>query len=423
MATNEPVSGPFRGFGANPPIWAVECHMDLIAEKLGIDPVEIRRKNVLKENDANGIGETVTNIQLEDSIDKVVKLIKWGRKPQKEVGPWRRGLGIALSNKFTTGHFPSSVTVKMHPDAGIEVRHSAVDVGQGCNTALSQIAAEEFNTSIDKIKIVSADTLITPPDHGTISNRVTWHTGNALRLACQDLKRRLFELASVMLKMPPGNLVIHDGLIHKKGTAAVGIKVADLFAFPMRYQPQDGELLGRGVYVSPVIGPDPETGLSKRAVSYYSWGACTVEITVNTETGQVKVLKVIQSFDMGQPINPLICDGQSEGGVGMGVGSALFEKMIMEDGIVINPNFIDYRIPSIMEMPTENIKVMSAKIVPHPEGPFGAKGFSEGGLIPTPPAIANAIADAIGVRIKELPITRESILNALKARSKQKEAS
>ena len=329
-------------------------------------------------------------------------------------------MGVALSNKFTTGHFASAVTVKVHPDAMIEVRHGAVDLGQGCNTAMTQIAAEEFATTADKIKVVSADTGITPPDHGTISNRVTWHTGNALRLACQDAKRRICELASVILKVPSVNLVIEDGLIHKKGTTQVAIKIFDLFSLPGLYQAQDGELLGRGVYVSPVIGPDIETGLSNRIVSYYSWGACTVEVAVNEKTGEVKVIRVAQSFDMGQPINPSIIEGQTEGGIGMGIGSALYEKMIMEDGVVINPNFIDYRLPSVMEVPTENLAAMEATTVPHPEGPFGAKGFAEGGLIPTPPAIANAVFDAVGVRIKELPITREKVLEAIKDRKKGK---
>ena len=420
VSTNEPVSGPFRGFGANPPIWAIECHMDVIAEKLGIDPVEIRRKNILKEGDETGVGETVSNIQLEDSINKVVDWIKWDKKPKAEKGPWKRGLGVALSNKFTTGHFVSSVTVKVHHDGIIEVRHGAVDIGQGCNTALTQVAAEEFATSTDKIKIVSADTSITPPDHGTISNRVTWHTGNALRIACQDAKHRIFDLASAILKVPPVNLVIEDGLIHKKGTTAVAIKISDLFSTPGMYQTQDGELLGRGVYVSPVVGPDIETGLSKRIVAYYSWGACTVEVAVNEKTGEVKVLRVAQSFDMGQPINPGIIEGQTQGGIGMGIGSGLYEKMILEDGIVINPNFIDYRLPSTMEVPTENLAAMSAKTEPHPEGPFGAKGFAEGGLIPTPPAIANAVFDAVGVRIKEIPVTREKVLEAIKDLKKNK---
>ncbi|MDP2916763.1 MAG: xanthine dehydrogenase family protein molybdopterin-binding subunit, partial [Dehalococcoidia bacterium] len=200
VATNEPVAGPFRGFGANPPEWAVECHMDLDAEKLGMDPVEFRRKNVLKDGDENGVGEITYNCEIQNSIDKVVNSIQWDKKPPVEAGPWKRGLGVACSNKLTTGsNFASVVIVKVYPDAVIEVRHSARDLGQGCNTALSQIAAEEFATSVDRIKIVACDSLVTPTDHGTISNRVTYHTGNALRIACADAKRQILDRASAVL--------------------------------------------------------------------------------------------------------------------------------------------------------------------------------------------------------------------------------
>lgn len=419
VATNEPVSGPFRGFAANPPEWAVESHMDLVAEKLGIDPLELRRKNVLKEGDENGIGEITHNIQIENSIDKVAKYIEWGKKPENQPGPWKKGKGFALSNKLTAAsNFASSAAVKVYHDGMIEVRHSARDLGQGCNTALGQIAAEEFATTMEKIKVVSADTAITPPDHGTISNRVTFHTGNAIRVACADAKRQIFERASAILALSPEDLVIEDGMIHKKGSMAVSIKVGDLFARPGTYLPKHGELIGRGTYVATVIPVDQETGLSKRVVAYYSWGACATEVAVNTETGEVKVLKVAQCFDMGQTINPKICEGQTEGGAAMGIGSALYERMVMDNGIVLNPNFIDYKLPSVMEMPTSNMKAMVADIVPFKEGPFGAKGFCEGGQIPMPPAIANALADAVGVRIRELPISREAVLNALQEKRK-----
>ncbi len=417
VATNEPVSGPFRGFAANPPEWAIESHMDLIAEKLGIDPLEFRRKNVLKEGEENGIGEITRNIQLENSMGKVAKELKWGKKSKDQSGPWKRGKGFAVSNKLTAAsNFASTVAIKVHPDGTIEVRHSARDLGQGCDTTFTQMAAEEFATSVDKVKIVSCDTAITPPDHGTISNRVTYHVGNALRVACADAKRQIFERASAILTQTPENLVVEDGLIHKKGTTDIAIKISDLFARPGMYLPKDGELIGRGTYVAPVIPVDQETGLSKRVVAYYSWGACAVEIAVNTETGEIKVLNVAQCFDMGQTVNPAICDGQTEGGIGMGIGSALYEKMVMEDGVVLNPNFVDYKIPSAVEVPTSNLKAMIADIVPFEEGPFGAKGFCEGGLLPMPPAVTNAVFDAVGVRIKELPISREVLLNALKSK-------
>lgn len=420
VATNEPVSGPFRGFAANPPEWAVEAHMDLVAEKLRMDPLELRRKNVLKEGDENGIGEITRNIQIENSINKVIKDIEWGKKPKNEPGPWKKGKGLALSNKLTAAsNFASTAAVKVYHDGIIEVRHSARDLGQGCNTAMAQIAAEEFAVPMEKVKVLSCDTAITPPDHGTISNRVTFHTGNAVRVACADAKRQIFERVSAILCMPPENLVMEDGLIHKKGTKEIAVRIGDLFARPGTYLPKDGELIGRGTYVCPVIPVDQETGLSKKVVAYYSWGACAVEVAVNTDTGEVKVLKIAQCFDMGQSINPKICEQQTEGGIGMGIGLALYEKMAMENGIVLNPNFVDYKLPSVMEVPTSNLKAMVADIVPFEDGPFGAKGFCEGGQIPTPPAITNAIADAIGIRLTELPMSREVVLKALEEKKKK----
>ncbi|MFC1970801.1 xanthine dehydrogenase family protein molybdopterin-binding subunit [Chloroflexota bacterium] len=414
VATNEPVSGPYRGYAANPVEWAIEAQTDLIAEKLGISPVEFRRNNVVKEGDINNAGWPVSNIQIEDSINKVLDWIEWDKGPQAAEGSWEKGLGFAMSNKMTTGsNFASVVIVKVHQDAVIEVRHSVADLGQGCNTALAQIAAEEFATSVSNIKIVGNDSAITPYDHGTVSNRVTFHAGNALRVACADAKRQILEQASAILMMPPENLVIEDGLIHKRGTTAIAIKITDLFAKPEAFVPRLGEFLGRGTYVCPVIPLNMETGQSPRPYAYVSWGACAVEVAVNVETGEIKVLRIAQCFDMGEQINPKICEGQTEGGMGQGIGSALYEVYFMENGVVLNPNFVDYRIPSIMEVPTANMKAMAAKTEPLKEGPYGAKGFCEGGLLPMTPAITNAVADAVGVRIKEIPITREKVLKAL----------
>jgi CO/xanthine dehydrogenase Mo-binding subunit len=414
VATNEPMSGPYRGFAANPPEWAIECHMDLVAEKLGLDPAEMRRKNVLKEGEINALGEPVTNIQVEDSLNKVLDSMEWEKRERKEEGPWRKGKGLAFSNKYTQGAYGSVVIVKVHYDGTVEVRHSAADLGQGCNTSLAQMAAEEFGTSVNRVRVVYTDTAVTPYDFGTIANRVTWHTGNALLLACKDAKRQIFERASVLLRVPPENLTMSDGVIHRKGTKMGAIKLADLFTMPMgMYLPKEGEIIGRGAYHSPVVFQDPETGHSPRVAAFYSWGACTVEVAVNGETGEVKVLRVAQCFDAGQPINPKICEGQTEGGIAQGIGGALYEEMIVVNGVVVNPNYVDYWIPSIMEVPVLDMKAMLATTVPHQEGPFGAKGFSEGGMIPMPPAITNAIYDAIGVRMKELPITREKVLAAL----------
>jgi CO/xanthine dehydrogenase Mo-binding subunit len=191
------------------------------------------------------------------------------------------------------------------------------------------------------------------------------------------------------------------------------IRISELFA-PGGYLFRGGELLGTGTYSGPIEYEDPETGQGKRTVAFYAHGANAVEVMVNEETGEVKVLRIGACFDMGQPINPKLCEGQMEGGAVMGIGTALYEEMVLENGVVANSNFLDYKIPSSMDVPTcENVKSMIAT-APHREGPFGAKGFSEGAMVALSPAIANAISRATGVRIRDLPITKEKVLKQLK---------
>jgi CO/xanthine dehydrogenase Mo-binding subunit len=412
VATNGPPVGAFRGFGSTEVIWAIESQMDMIAEELSIDPVEIRKINLLKEGEEDVCGMVTHSIGAKECLDKVAEWIEWGKESPVEKGAWKRGKGIALCNKYTMPATVSVVNIKMHQDATIEVRCSTHEVGQGGHTVLAQIAAEEFNTSMNKVKIVYTDTAITPYDGGTISSRSTYHDGNALRLACQDAKRQIFKMASEKIGMPPENLDIKEGVVYVKGEERM-IKISDLFA-PGGYLLKGGELLGTGTFSGPVESEDPETGQGKSPVAYYAHGANAVEVMVNKETGEVKVVRSGASFDMGQPINPKLCEGQMEGGMGMGIGTALFEEMVLENGAVINPNFMDYKFPSSMDMPASgDVKSMIAP-APHKDGPFGAKGFSEGAIVGVAPAIANAIYKSTGVRIKDLPMTKEKVLKQLK---------
>lgn len=413
VATNTPPTGAFRGFGSTEVIWAVESQMDMIAERLGIDPVEIRRKNLLKEGEEDVCGMITHSMGARECLDKVAEWIEWGKESSVGEGPWRLGKGIALGNKYTMAGTQSIVHVKVHQDATIELRYSTHEVGQGCNTALAQMAAEEFGTSIDKIKLVQTDTAVTPFDAGTISSRSTFHAGNALRLACQDAKRQIFEIVSEKLEVPVEILEIKEGVVYvKEGGRA--IKMAELFE-TTGYLLQGGEILGSGTFNGPIESENAETGQGKRPVTYYAHGANAVEVMVNVETGGVKVLRNGACFDMGQPINPKLCEGQMEGGMGMGIGTALHEEMVLENGVVTNSSFLDYKFPSSMDVPScDKVKSMIAA-APHREGPFGAKGFSEGGLVAVAPAIGNAIYRATGARIRDLPITKEKVLKALKA--------
>lgn len=413
VATNTPPTGAFRGFGSAEVLWAVESQMDMIAEELGIDPLEIRRRNILKEGEEDVCGMETHSIGVKECLEKVAEWIEWEKKPLKSEGLWKRGKGIAIGNKYTMPATRSVVNVKVHPDAAVEVRLSTHEVGQGSNTAFAQIAAEEFKTSVDKVRVVFTDTAITPFDAGTVSSRSTFHNGNALRLACQDVKRQIFEMASERLKVPPEDLSLLDGTVYVTGGDKT-MKVADLFS-PVGFLLKGGELFGSGTYTGPLESEDPDTGQGKRTVTYYAHGANAVEVMVNVETGETRVARIGASFDMGQPINPKLCEGQMEGGIGMGIGGALYEDMVLSDGELVNPDFMDYKCPSSLDVPAcGDVKSMIAA-VPHREGPYGAKGFSEGGLVAVAPAIANAIFDATGARIRDLPITKEKVLKMLRS--------
>ncbi len=413
VATNDPPTGAFRGYGSTEVIWAVESQMDMLAAELDIDPVAIRRRNLLKEGDEDVCGMRTCSMGARECLEKVARWIEWDKESPREEGPWKKGKGIALGNKYTMPATRSMVHVKVHQDATIEVRHSAHEVGQGSGTALAQIAAEEFGTSVDKIRMVFTDTALTPYDAGSVSSRSTFHTGNALLRACRDVKRRIFEMVSARLETQPKDLHLREGVILVQGSDK-SLRVADLFA-PAGYLLEGGELSGNGTFVGPLESEDAETGQGKRPVTYYAHGANAVEVMVNVETGEVRVVKNGTCFDMGQPINPKLCEAQMEGGMGMGIGGALYEEILVAKGEVLNPNFLNYKFPSSLDVPAcGNVKSMIAA-VPHDEGPYGAKGFSEGGLVAVAPAIANAIFNATGLRIRDLPITKEKVFRMLKS--------
>lgn len=423
--TNQPIAGPLRGLGCQHPIWAVESHMDMLAEKLGIDAVELRRRNLLKEGEANVTGEITHSIGALECLEKAAEFIEWGKPPKAEEGPWKRGKGIALGNKYGGAPVACAAAVRYNEDGIIEVRHGADELGQGCNTVLGQLAAEEFGVGLDRIKVVYGDTDFTAYDLGSTGSKTTYNTGNAVRLACQDAKRQIFELASSRLEVPPEELETKGGRVYLKGRPETGIAITDLFSKDRakgKYVAKGGEILGKATWLQPYAPEDPETGQidavlaaqGRRLNAFYIHGCQAAEVAVNVETGEVKVLRMASAFDMGQPINPIMCEAQMEGGAGMGIGGAIYEEMVIDNGAVVNPSFMDYKMPTVAELPLgENVKSIMAP-APHKDGPFGAKGLGEGALTPTAPAIGNAIYNAVGIRIKDLPITREKILKALK---------
>jgi len=410
--TNLPVTGAMRGVTNPQLIWAVEQQMDIIAEKLGIDPVEIRKKNLLKEGERHPLGEITHSIGAEECMNRVTEWLGQGKSPEVEGALWRKGKGFAVGNLFTTADLPSFATVKIYGDGMVEVHHGSEELGQGINTVLAQIAAEEFAIPVENVMVVRGDTAVTPYDSVTCSSRSTFFVGNALRRACQDAKRQLFELVAPRLAVNTDDLEVKEGKVQVKGVPQKSISISDLVT-ASGIVPEVGEILGKG-YFNVKSLPEDETGQTEKWVAFYSYGAHGVEIAVNVKTGEVKVLRAAGCFDMGQPINPKMCEQQIDGGMAWGISHAILEQIIVGDnGKILNPNFTDYKLASVGDIPTrENIKSMIAT-APHKEGPYGAKGMGEMVSLPMLAAVGNAFYNATGVRIRDLPLTPERVLKAL----------
>jgi len=428
--TNQPGVGPLRGFGSAEVLWATEQQMDIMAEKLGMDPVEFRLKNTPDEGEINVRGQIIHSIGAKECLKKVAEWIEWDKpSEQPTTANIRRGKGIALGNKYTQGDTASAAIVKVHIDGAIEVRHGTDECGQGCNTVFTQIAAEEFGVSPEKIKIVWGDTAIVPYDFGAASSRSTLHVGNAIRLASQDAKRQMFEIAAPKLGTTPDNLETKDGKVYIKNSSDKSVEISDLF---LASHPEargtilfaecladGGEILGKATFWGHPSDEDIETGQGERLVMSQCYGAQALEVAVDMETGKVEVERFCSAFDTGRPVNPKMCEGQMESGVAMGIGCALYEGFVFNNkGELLNPNLHDYRLASTKNVPSgDKIKTMIIED-PHQEGPYGAKGMGEAAMTPTAPAVANAIYNATGVRLKQIPMTPDRVLKAIKESKK-----
>lgn len=430
--TNTPKRRGMRGYGVNEVVFAIESNMDIAAERLGMSPVELRRKNLLREGEPMLNGEITHSIAVEECLDRVCESIKLYEKGASE-GPWRKGKGLALGNKYSSPGTHYGAKVQVTEDERVIIYHGADAIGQGVNTVMAQIAAEEFGISPDKVDVVFSDTAITPYfGHGSTSSRTTFNLGNALCRACDDAKRQIFARAASRLEAPPEIMDIKNMEVFVRGRPGRKIDVRDLFSPHANRSSrgfggdgeEDGEIIGTATYRADCVPDDPSTGQldpalareGKRFMAFYAYVAKAVEVAVNIETGEVKVLGCHSAIDLGKAINPKSCEQQSEGGMAMGIGSALYETTLMDKGRILNPNFSDYKVPLAAQMPFhESMKSIFVESAPHKDGPFGAKGFAEGVVTGMEPAVANAVYNAVGVRIKELPIMPEKVLQALRA--------
>ena len=413
--TNNPVGGAMRGFGAPQVYAAEETHMDHIASRLGIDPLDLRLRNIFKNGDRTATGQVLQGVGLSETISKATIAASWNRHAAGDGGeaPIRVGRGMAcmfypIGN--TERANPSVALLKMNPDGTVILHVGILDVGQGARTALAQIAAEELGIAVENVCVISGDTDSDPYDFGCVASRGVYATGNAVRLAATAAKDLLLRTAAERLSVNIDRLETRNGMIYAKGCPEKCVPIREV---ALIFYQQKGKPVASVASFNPSNAfLDQETGQGTPYPTY-AYATQIAEVEVDTRTGFVKVLRVTAAHDVGKAINEDLVRGQITGGIGFGLGQALMENMVFDSGRNLNPNFVDYVVPTAPDMPKMEILIVEE---PDPTGPFGAKGLAEPANVPTAPAILNAIYDAVGVRINDLPATPDKVLKAMKAK-------
>ncbi len=416
--TNHPVSGPMRGFGMPEIHWGIEQIMDLVAEQLGMDKVAFRLKNCIRGGDKNVTGMVMHPIGLAECIEKAAKAIDWGEKAPASAPHKRRGKGLAIMWKAPAmpPNAGSSAWVRLNEDATVSVGLGGQEIGQGSFTVMAQMVAGTLGVPLGWIRISAPiDTQYSPYEWQTVASRLTWSMGNAILQAAGSARKQILDLVAAHWGEEADNLDIRDGyVISYRSEEMLSLKNIVVYGLPLPNDQgwQGGPIIGRGYFMPTyVTSLDNETGQGERAVVHYTTGCQAVDLEVDVETGQVQLLRVASAFDVGKAINPDQVRAQMEGGFVQGASTALFESLQLKDGVPQNPSFTDYRIATSVDIPEEIIPIIVE--VPQDDGPWGARGIGEHPMVPTAPAIANALADALGVRILNLPLTPERIFLAL----------
>ena len=407
--TNKVPAGAFRGFGVPQVIWAYDSQIDMMARALGADPVEFRLKPALDEGERFATGTVVRSFGIKEAIRRAAQAIEWSTPKPSQTGTKRRGKGIAAGVKAVLTPSISGAIVILNADGTANVLSSTVEMGQGSETTMGQIVAEELSIAPERVHIVQPDTDVTPYDTITAGSRSTYHMGNAVRMAAGKIKMELCEVVASKLEVGPDDLLLRNGRVVVRGMEERGMAIGEIFL--AKFGSLGTTLAAEAVCQPMAAHMDPETGQSEKCTEYWFPSATAAEVEVDTETGHVKVLQLISVGDTGTAINPRHCEQQLVGAAVMHLGLTMFEEMIFEEGQLVNGSLLDYQVASIKDMP-DSVRSIVVQ-VPHDDGPFGAKGVGETGALTIAPALANAIHDAVGVRIRDLPITPEKVLRAL----------
>ncbi len=416
MYTNLPASGAMRGHGVPQPRYAFEALMDIAAEKLNLDPFDVRLKNAMQPNTLTCNDLDVSSCEFTATLEQAREFTEWDQK--RKSFPKGKGIGVGCGGFVSGAGYPiyrskfphSNALIRLSEDGMAASLHiAAAEIGQGCNTILPQIAAEELGIPYHRMWLVESDSVLGPTDLGSYSSRVTLMAGNAVRMAAAEVKAKILRMAGIMLGCDAHGMEARDGRIFVTQHPEVGIewdKVA------RKVFSQDGPVTGTGHYSPPPGLGGKYKGAAVGTSPAYSFSTAVCEVTVDLETGYVDVDKFYDFSDSGTVINPITFHGQVEGGIIMGLGEALMEDtLVRPDGSLVNPDLHGYLVPTIAESPVIRSKAVESY---EPRGPFGAKEIGEGCLPPIPAAIGNAVYHACGVRITNLPITPEKILAGLK---------
>lgn len=415
--TNNPIRGPQRGHGAPQIRFAIDSQLDMIARDLGLDTVDVMLKNIRHKGDVLPNGDVLKSCGLEEAIRQAAAAMGWSEKRgRKQEGRYRYGIGISLCSMFSGAMyypFASAAMVKLHDDGSVTLYTGAQEIGQGIYTTLAQVVAEELGLCLEDVRVVAGDTELCPIDLGSFLSNGALVSGNAARLAALDAKRQLFDVAAELLQCTPGELELKNKTIFVRTQPERSLSLSQVIQQSVLRR-SGNPIIGHGSFKGhPDTDRYPSLASGKGLFTpAYGFAAQVAEVRVDTQTGEVRLVRAATFHDCGYPLNKQVVEGQVEGCASMGQGQALSEEVIIKEGLVLNPSFLEYKLPLATETPERVDGIVQTH---EPTGPFGAKEVGEGSVAGMLAAVANAVADAVGVRVTSLPITPAKVLAALQA--------
>lgn len=410
VITNNPDWGCMRGYGAYQIAFPTEIIMDEIAAKLGMDPVDLRLKNLCREGEPILSTQNLRAVTIRETMEAALKESRY-REKKGHLGP---NCGIGVANLIhVTGFLSSSAIVRVNEDATVTIITGVTEIGCGSHNILRQIVAEVLGIPVNDVSVVTADTDYAPHDTGSIASRTTYDSGNAVRLAAEEIREKLITTAASFIKCDQDEIAVEGGWVYQQNKPDNRLAFKDLVGISLYVS--GGPLLGSGSWLA-TAGQFPNPvgeGYAQGPVGTFLFGTHVAEVEVDPETGKTQIINYTACHDVGKALNPTGVQGQIEGGTVQGIGGSLFEELQTSDGKIINASFVDYRVPTALDVPPIN-----ALYLEHPDttGPFGAKGVGEPPIMAPAPAIANAIFDAIGVQVKKIPITPERLKRAISSK-------